>query len=278
MLRYNRCPTRFSSFYLHRSGGYGMFALRLAKAQTKAGASSTIQLAPQRSTFAARPFGGSAVAQAHMLQRSIGNQATLRLLAQRASSLTGNELHGDHYQDSAPENKTARETLRGPSWDFSKIPIFPPYRPNGRQAGPPLFAPPSPCVSQPKLDDGQPAPSGPASALPEAASAPPTTDAEASAAPRRRVAQAALATPLHAVVQKVTSSPGQMLDAPARRYLEPRFGHDFSKVRVHTDREAADSARAVQALAYTLGSHIVFGEGGYAPHTPDGRRLLTHEL
>ena len=165
-------------------------------------------------------------------QRSIGNQATLRLLAQRASSLTGNELHGDHYQDSAPENKTARETLRGPLWDFSKIPIFPPYRPNGRQAGPPLFAPPSPCVSQPKLDDGQPAPSGPASALPEAASAPPTTDAEASAAPRRRVAQAALATPLHAVVQKVTSSPGQMLDAPARRYLEPRFGHDFSKVRV----------------------------------------------
>src|ERR1035441_4597883 len=126
-----------------------MFAPKVAKAGTKASTSSTNKLAPQRSTLAARPLGrGGEFEHPRMLQRSIGNQATLRLLAQRASSLTGNELHGDHYQDSAPENKTARETLRGPLWDFSKIPIFPPYRPNGRQAGPPLFAPPSPYIGR----------------------------------------------------------------------------------------------------------------------------------
>jgi hypothetical protein len=60
--------------------------------------------------------------------------------------------------------------------------------------------------------------------------------------------------------------------------MEPRFGHDFSGVRVHTDNRATASARSIDALAYTVGSHVVFGAGQFAPDTIAGRRLLAHEL
>jgi hypothetical protein len=60
--------------------------------------------------------------------------------------------------------------------------------------------------------------------------------------------------------------------------MEPRFGQDFSQVRVHTDARAAESARAVNALAYTVGNRIVFGAGRYASSTNTGRQLLAHEL
>ena len=80
------------------------------------------------------------------------------------------------------------------------------------------------------------------------------------------------------IVQGVLRSPGQPLDAATRAFMEPRFGHDFSRVRVHTDARAAESARAVDALAYTVGRGVVFGAGQYAPGTISGRRLLAHEL
>jgi hypothetical protein len=60
--------------------------------------------------------------------------------------------------------------------------------------------------------------------------------------------------------------------------MEPRFGHDFSRVRVHTDARAAESAEAVHATAYTVGRDVVFGAGQYAPQSEAGRRLLAHEL
>jgi hypothetical protein len=60
--------------------------------------------------------------------------------------------------------------------------------------------------------------------------------------------------------------------------MEPRFGHDFAGVRVHTDSTAAASAQAVNALAYTVGNDIVFNAGHYAPGTAHGDRLLAHEL
>jgi hypothetical protein len=60
--------------------------------------------------------------------------------------------------------------------------------------------------------------------------------------------------------------------------MESRFGHDFSQVRVHTSTQAAESARSVNALAYTVGQDVVFGQGRYAPGTPSGQRLLAHEL
>lgn len=79
-------------------------------------------------------------------------------------------------------------------------------------------------------------------------------------------------------VEEVLASPGQPLAGPIRRSMEPWFGHDFSDVRVHTDHRAAVSANAVHARAYTVGRHVVFAEGEYAPDTTEGKRVLTHEL
>ncbi len=70
----------------------------------------------------------------------------------------------------------------------------------------------------------------------------------------------------------------QALEPTTRSFMESRFGHDFSQVRVHTDRKAANSARSISARAYTTGQDIVFGSGQYAPETPSGQRLLAHEL
>jgi hypothetical protein len=72
--------------------------------------------------------------------------------------------------------------------------------------------------------------------------------------------------------------PGQALDSSSRAQMESRFGHDFSKVRMHADARASESAQAVDAVAYAAGQHIVFGAGQYAPHTAAGRHLLAHEL
>jgi outer membrane protein OmpA-like peptidoglycan-associated protein len=80
------------------------------------------------------------------------------------------------------------------------------------------------------------------------------------------------------IVHEVLRSPGQPLDPATRAFMEPRFGHDFNQVRVHTDAPAAESARAVDALAYTVGEHVVFGAGRYAPEAYGGRKLIAHEL
>jgi hypothetical protein len=80
------------------------------------------------------------------------------------------------------------------------------------------------------------------------------------------------------IVHDVLRSPGQPLDPATRAYTEQRFGHDFSKVRVHADSRAARSADAVDAFAYTVGRDVVFASGHYAPHTAEGRKLLVHEL
>ncbi|HZP60616.1 MAG TPA: DUF4157 domain-containing protein [Opitutaceae bacterium] len=91
------------------------------------------------------------------------------------------------------------------------------------------------------------------------------------AAPAGRAA-AAMAPP---IVHDVLRSSGRPLDAATRAFMEPRFGYDFSRVRLHTDAQAARSAEAVSAQAYTVGSNIVFGahRGG-----PANQRLLAHEL
>jgi hypothetical protein len=80
------------------------------------------------------------------------------------------------------------------------------------------------------------------------------------------------------VVSDVLRSPGKPLDSASRSLLEPRFGHDFSQVRVHSDAQAAESAETVGAFAYTVGRDVVFGAGQYAPTSPAGQRLLAHEL
>src|SRR5713101_2203974 len=80
------------------------------------------------------------------------------------------------------------------------------------------------------------------------------------------------------IVHDVLRSPGQPLEAGIRAFMETRFGHDFSHVRVHSDERAAKSAVAVSAPAYTVGSDVLFGPRQYSPESHAGRRLVAHEL
>jgi hypothetical protein len=80
------------------------------------------------------------------------------------------------------------------------------------------------------------------------------------------------------IVHEVLRSPGQTLDAATRAFFEDRFNRDFRGVRIHTDSRAAQSARSVNAHAYTVGSNIAFAATTFSPGTNEGRRLLAHEL
>jgi hypothetical protein len=91
-------------------------------------------------------------------------------------------------------------------------------------------------------------------------------------------ASAATGTLESPFIRKALSTPGRPLAPQARNFMETRFGHDFSRVRIHTDVLAADAARSIEARAFTLNRHIVFAAGEYAPDIDEGRRLLAHEL
>ncbi len=84
--------------------------------------------------------------------------------------------------------------------------------------------------------------------------------------------------PAPAIVHDVLRSPGRPLDIQTRAYFEPRFGHDFGEVRVHTEERASRAATAINADAFTSGKSVVFGKNKYAPRTADGLHLLAHEL
>lgn len=81
-----------------------------------------------------------------------------------------------------------------------------------------------------------------------------------------------------ASVEQVLASPGQPLDSGLREEMEGRFGYDFSQVRVHTDRAAEQSARELNANAYTVGNNLVFGAGQIRPRSHEGQWLVAHEL
>jgi hypothetical protein len=87
------------------------------------------------------------------------------------------------------------------------------------------------------------------------------------------------AAPAEAYVEEALASPGRPLDAGTRRAMEARFGYDFSAVRIHDDARAAATAADLDAAAFTVGHDVVFGAGGrFDPASPEGRRLLAHEL
>src|SRR5262249_29950259 len=92
--------------------------------------------------------------------------------------------------------------------------------------------------------------------------------------PARGEPQIAAPSPVHAALR----APGQPLDPAARTVCAPRFGHDFSAVRIHADDASAEAVRSVGANAFTVGNDIVFGRHRYEPEGERGRRLLAHEL
>lgn len=71
---------------------------------------------------------------------------------------------------------------------------------------------------------------------------------------------------------------GQPLSPPVRNFMEPRFGHDFGRVRVHTGSMASETASRIHARAFTIGRDVVFGHGQFSPGSAEGRRLIAHEL
>ncbi|MEW6732881.1 MAG: DUF4157 domain-containing protein [Acidobacteriota bacterium] len=95
---------------------------------------------------------------------------------------------------------------------------------------------------------------------------------------QRKTANSTNSFSLPPIVNDVLGSSGQSLDTATRTFMETRFGHDFSQVRVHADAKAAESAKAVSALAYTVGKDLVFAADKYSPETTEGRKLLAHEL
>jgi hypothetical protein len=85
--------------------------------------------------------------------------------------------------------------------------------------------------------------------------------------------------PLPGIVQKIlNSNTGKPLDPATRSYMESRFNHDFSQVRIHTDAGAAESARAINAVAYTVNQDVVFGGNAVSLGTEAGQHVLAHEL
>jgi hypothetical protein len=230
---------------------------------------------PPCSKVMAHPPSQSAVSQAHMLQRSIGNQATLRLLAQRARDVHEND-----------DNASTAIHAAAPSWDFSKIPVFSPnpttHLPSPIQAKLKIGAVDDPLEHEAdRLADQVMRTPDPEVSL---AASPPLISRKCAGCAAEEKLQKRPAHPQPSageapeIVHEVLRSPGQPLDPASLAYFEPRFGHDFSRVRVHTDQRATDAARDLAAHAFTIGEHIVFGRRQYAPDGATGAHLLAHEL
>jgi Domain of unknown function (DUF4157) len=96
--------------------------------------------------------------------------------------------------------------------------------------------------------------------------------------PARIAEQTGATEEVPSIVHETLCSPGQPLDAGVRSFMESRFGHDFSRVRVHTDAKAAQSAQAVNAIAFTVGRHIVFGNPHPRFDSSESRQTMAHEL
>jgi Domain of unknown function (DUF4157) len=217
------------------------------------------------------------------VQRTIGNHTEQRMLQTKPDGLE------------AVSSATASGHF---GHDFSRIPVFSTDRTSRPQPSSPLATEPLPAAVQAKLVVGQandpleheadriadqvmrmPAPPRTArgATLQRKCAA---CEEEARSVPLRakHYVLESSGTEAPAAVDEVLRSAGEPLDAQARTFFEPRFGRDFSQVRVHANDRAARSAQSIGALAYTVGPHIAFAAGQYAPGGERGRHLLAHEL
>ena len=221
--------------------------------------------------------------------------------AARSVSALAFTVYGDHEKEgSTQESMTAREAPRGASWDFSKIALHAAARVSQPQSPSPQATSPLPGAIQAKLVVGQAGDpleheanrvADQVMRMPDAqlsiTSVAPKLSRKCSACQGEegKVSQPNLVGPAKipaddapGILRDALYSPGRPLDAFARAFFEPRFRADFSRVRIHTGPIAAESARAVNALAYTAGPDIVFREGQSDTGTVPGKRLLAHEL
>jgi Domain of unknown function (DUF4157) len=237
-----------------------MFAPNIAKSQTKAAENPTSMLAPQRTPFAAR--------------------------------------YGHNEKEADPASLSARVATPGVSWDFSKVPLYPPHPADRPQARSSRSEPPLQGIFQARLAVGNvndpleheadriadqvmrsaPVQTAGGATLQSKSVACKEAERSGTLQAKPHYVRESSGTEAPAVVDEVLRSASEPLDAPTLAFFEPRFGRDFSQVRVHDDDRAARSAQSIGALAYAVGPHIAFAAGQYEPGGDRGRHLLAHEL
>jgi hypothetical protein len=207
---------------------------------------------------------------------------------------TSPNAHGTTGRDTGPAGMSAGGRSPGPSWNFCKVPVFSPGREQPFQTPPHFSARRLPI--QAKLKVGAvndpleieadriaeqvmriPAPGVSTVATPQISRKCATCEDEEKLQKKPAGPQTA-AGEAPASVHNVLRSPGRPLDSASQAFFTLRFGHDFSKVRIHDDAQGAASARSIGAIAYTVNHNIVFGNGQYAPATVEGAKLIAHEL
>jgi hypothetical protein len=236
------------------------------------------------------PQPAKAVDQTHTSRPGLGDQATSGFVApqpSRTGSAPGAKTTGSNAARAAGQGTA-------PSWDFSKISLHPSGLAGQPQTSPLHWPPRLPIQAKLKVgavDDPlereadrvadqvmrMPAPEVATTPAPPQVSRK-CADCEEDDKLQRKDARPTAPAVAPPSVHAALRSPGQPLDAATRAYFEPRFGRDFSGVRVHTDASAAQSAQEMNAHAFTVGHDVAFDSGRFAPASQEGRRLLAHEL
>jgi hypothetical protein len=207
------------------------------------------------------------------LQRSIGNQATQRLIKshcfQAKLSVSSPE---DPLEEEA--DQVADTVMRMPDPSATVKPNF-----STRTQMPLIQRKCSECeeeMQRQPVEEEQETVQAKTRALGTPVLQPLSSDCRTSL--QRTASSSSPAAAAPSIVHDVLRSTGHPLDASTRAFMEPRFGRDFSGVRVHTDVKAVESAESVNARSYAVGGHLVFGRGEYRPGSTSGMRLLAHEL
>jgi hypothetical protein len=224
-----------------------MFASVIAIAQTKTDASSANSRTLQRASLAGQGSGRGAAGSTQSRQRPQSNQATLWLLAQQALSRA--EMPSLSPEPPLPGNLQPKLEIGS---------VNDPLEHEADRIADQVMRMPDPTLAIP-IGPSQISQNHNEAATPQTMSAktPGTADGEAPG-----------------IVYEALRSPGQPLDTNTRAFFEPRFSYDFSRVRLHTDDRAATAAAKIHALAYAVGSHIVFSLDAFQPSTHSGRRVL----
>jgi len=271
-----------------------VFVTKVAKPQTKTAECSTSKPVHHGSTHGEDRLAHDPVEQVLFPQPTRGNQTKLRFLARPTSSSDGSASASGHEQEAATKAKEASSSV---CWNFRKIPLFPTQQAD--RAQPLSVHSAQPRVVQPRLQIG-PAdgplereaddiagrvmrmrdPALSISKAQEQINRKCASCEEDDRVSRSRAVGAAERTGTKApdLVRAVLASPGRPIDRATRAFFEPRFRYDFSRVRLHDDAEAAESARAIDALAYAAGEHVVFAAGAGRPDAQRDKTLIAHEL
>jgi hypothetical protein len=241
-----------------------MLAPKVPKAQSKAPEGPASKLAIPHSAFAPRPITGASRGLPLFLQRTIDNEATMRLLAQPTRNTTASERQS-HDKAPAPAGASLRPGNLQPKLAVGAV-NDPLEHEADRVADQVMRMPDDPVTmlkaAQPQLRRK--------CAVCE--TEPEKLQSKSSSFARTDIVEAP------PIVHEVLHSPGRPLDNGLQTFFESRFGRDFSGVRIHTEERAENSADMVNSLAYTVGQNVVFAKHRYDPSSLAGMQLLAHEL